>query len=224
MSTIGKLLGRSPFHLLQRHMQQVAKCIVKMDELLDCFEAAEWDQVETLATEASRLEHEADQIKDDIRNQLLRRFFMPINRSHVLEILSIQDGLADAAENVAVLLTIKQIVIPKGMLNDFRRFRELNGHAFQLVQEIVSELDELLETGFGGSEAEKIRNRVRDVAYAEHQVDVLQRKLLKVLLSDEAALSAADLNMWVQLIKELSSISNMAENLADRMQMTLDLK
>ena len=110
------------------------------------------------------------------------------------------------------------------VLNDFRQFRELNGRAFQLVQEIVSELDELLETGFGGSEAEKIRNRVRDVAYAEHQVDVLQRKLLKVLFSDAAALSAADLNMWVQLIKELSSISNLAENLADRMQMTLDLK
>ena len=177
-----------------------------------------------MATEASRLEHEADQIKDDIRNQLLRRFFMPINRSHVLEILSIQDGLADAAENVAVLLTIKQIVVPAEMLDDFHRFRELNGHAFQLVQEIVNELDELLETGFGGSEAEKIRNRSRDVAYAEHQVDVLQRKLLKVLHSDAAALSAADLNMWVQLVRELSSISNMAENLADRMQMTLDLK
>ena len=149
---------------------------------------------------------------------------MPINRSHVLEILSIQDGLADAAENVAVLLTIKEIVVPEQMLEDFHRFRELNGSAFQLVQQIVSELDELLETGFGGSEAEKIRNRVRDVAYAEHQVDVLQRKLLKVLFSDAAALSAADLNMWVQLVKELSSISNMAENLADRMQMTLDLK
>jgi predicted phosphate transport protein (TIGR00153 family) len=224
MSTIGKLLGRSPFHLLQRHMEQVAKCIVKMDELLDAFEAGEWEHVETLATEASRLEHEADQIKDDIRNQLLRRFFMPINRSHVLEILSIQDGLADAAENVAVLLTIKQIVVPAEMLDDFKRFRELNGEAFRLVKQIVSELDELLETGFGGSEAEKIRNRARDVAYAEHQVDVVQRILLKVLFSDAAALSAADLNMWIQLVKELSSISNMAENLADRMQMTLDLK
>ncbi|MDP6058916.1 MAG: DUF47 family protein, partial [Pirellulaceae bacterium] len=109
MSTIGKLLGRSPFNLLQRHMEQVAKCIAKMSELLDSFEAGDWELVETLATEVSRLEHEADQIKDDIRNQLLRRFFMPINRSHVLEILSIQDGLADAAENVAVLLTIKEI-------------------------------------------------------------------------------------------------------------------
>ena len=38
MSTIGKLLGRSPFNLLQRHMEQVAKCVDKMDELLDAFD------------------------------------------------------------------------------------------------------------------------------------------------------------------------------------------
>ena len=224
MSTIGKLLGRSPFSLLQRHMEQVAKCVAKMNELLSAFEVGDWELLETLATEVSRLEHEADQIKDDIRNQLLRRFFMPINRGHVLEILSIQDGLADAAEDVSVLLTIKQITIPPEMLDDFHRFRELNGNAFKLVQQIIDELDELLETGFGGAEAEKIRNLVRDVAYAEHQVDVLQMKLLRVIFSDAAALSAADMNMWIQLVKELASISNLAENLADRMQMTLDLK
>lgn len=224
MSTIGRLLGRSPFGLLQRHMQQVAKCIAKMGESLQALEQQKWDQMEALAEQASHLEHEADQIKDDIRNKLLRRFFMAVNRQQILQILAIQDELADAAENVAVLLTIRQLKTPAGMTEDFRKFRELNIAAFELARGVIADLDELVETGFGGAEAEKIRSLVRDVAYTEHQADVVQRRLLKRVFSDEEELSAADMNMWMQLIKELAQLSNLSENLADGVQMTLDMK
>lgn len=224
MSAIGKLLGRSPFGLLQRHMEQVAKCIAKMGESLDALQQGRWDLVDKLADEASRLEHQADQIKDDIRNHLLRRVFMPVNRAQVLEILAYQDNLADTAEDVAVLLTIKQIKTPPELIEEFQQFRELNIGAFRLALEIVGQLDELVESGFGGSEAERIRTMVHDAAYAEHQVDVLQRKVLKKIFAEESALSAADLSIWNQLIKELGGLSNLSENLADRIQMTLDLK
>jgi uncharacterized protein Yka (UPF0111/DUF47 family) len=93
-----------------------------------------------------------------------------------------------------------------------------------LAEAIINDLDELLETGFGGAEAEKVRTVVHDIAYAEHQADVLQRELLKNVFSDDAGLSAADLNMWIELIKNLAHLSNLSENLADRVQMTLDLK
>jgi len=88
----------------------------------------------------------------------------------------------------------------------------------------VNDIDELLETGFGGAEAEKVRSVVQDIAYAEHQSDVMQREILKQIFSDEAALSAADLQMWIQLVKHLSGLSNTAENLGDRIRMTLDTK
>lgn len=224
MSTLGKLLGGSPIGLLQRHMQQVAKCVSKMAESLDAVEQQRWDQIEELADEVSRLEHEADQIKDDIRTKLLRRFFLGMNRGQILEILSIQDEMADTAENVAILFTIRQLSPLANLAEDFRKFRELNMSAFAQARRIIDELSELMETGFGGAEAEKIRSMVRDVAYAEHQVDVLQRQLLKKVFSDEENLSAADMNMWLQLIKELARLSNLSENLADRVQATLDVK
>jgi uncharacterized protein Yka (UPF0111/DUF47 family) len=82
----------------------------------------------------------------------------------------------------------------------------------------------LLETGFGGAEAERVRSVVHDIAYTEHQADVAQRELLKVVFSDDANLSAADLNMWIELIKALSHLSNLSENLGDRVQVTLDLR
>ena len=222
MSTIGKLLGSSPFRPLQHHMDQVAKCVAKMGECLEALEQGQWDKMDALAGQASQLEHQADQIKDDIRSKLLRRFFMPINRSQVLEILSIQDNVADAAEDIAVLLTLKQIETPESFISVFREFHEMNSKAFGHARLIISELDELSETGFGGAEADKIRGIVHETAYAEHQCDVLQRKLLKGIFSAE--LSAADLVIWTRLVRELGRISNLAENLADRIEMTLNLK
>ena len=107
MSTIGKLFGRSPFGQIQTHMEQVSKCITKMVEAIDAVAAGRHDEIEDLAYEVSRLEHQADQIKDDIRNNLLRRFFMPIDKSEVLEILSLQDSLADTAEDVCKIMSLR---------------------------------------------------------------------------------------------------------------------
>ena len=224
MSTIGKLLGKSPFGLLQRHMEQVAKCVAKMEKSLEALEQGDWENVEAMAEQVSKLEHQADQIKDEIRNKLLRRFFMPVDRAQILEILSIQDNLADTAEDVSVLLTIRRLDTPSMVVEEFRNFRQSNIKAFRLAEAIINDLDELLETGFGGAEAEKVRTVVHDISYAEHEADVLQRDLLKKVFSDEAGFSAADLNMWIQLIKSLAHLSNLSENLGDRVQMSLDLK
>ncbi len=224
MSTISKLLGRSPFGLLQRHMDQVAKCMAKMEESLDILENRNWEDAEKLADEVSKLEHQADQIKDEIRDKLRRRLFMLVHRTQFQEILAIQDNLADTAEDLAVLLTIRRLDTPSMMMDEFRRFREVNLRAFRLAESIINELDELMETGFGGAEAEKVRTVIHDIAYTEHQADVLQRNLLKKIHSDEAGLSAADLSMWIQLVKDLSRISNDSENLADSLRVTLDLK
>lgn len=224
MSTIGKIFGQSPFGLLQRHMGQVAKCVAKMVESLESLEQGSWDKVQSCAEEASILEHQADQIKDDIRNHLYTRFFIPVARVRVLETLAIQDNLADLAEDVCLLLTFRQLTTPPGMAEKFTMFRDMNIKAFHLVEAIIEELDELIEAGFGGAEAEKVRNMVHEVALAEHQADVLQRELLKELFSGDTGFSAEELHLWTRLAKELGDISNEAENLANCVRNTLELK
>lgn len=224
MSTIGRLFGRSPFGLLQRHMEQVAKCVAKLDESLSAVEQQQWDQLDALAEEVSRLEHQADQIKDDVRSRMRAQLFMPVDRNRVLEILSIQDNLADIAEDVCVLLTFKRLKIPADLAEEYREFRTMNIKAFRLVESIIRELDELVETGFGGAEAEKVRNMVHDVAFTEHRVDIVQRQLLKKLFASEDELSYGDFHLWMRLTRELANLSNQSENLANRVQATMELK
>ena len=223
-ATIGRLFGWSPFRLLQQHMAQVTRCVETMRESLDAFERGSWEDIEAFAEEVSKQEHQADKIKDEIRHNLSRRLFMPVDRGRVLEILGIQDTLADKAQDVCVVLTVKRLKILPAVADSFREFRELNVSAVNLVARIVNQLDELVESGFGGAEAEKVRTMVHDVALTEHKADVIQQAFLKELFTREAEFTQGELYLWMQLMHELASLSNQSENLANRIMSTLELK
>ena len=96
--------------------------------------------------------------------------------------------------------------------------------AFTLVSDIISELDELIESGFGGVEAEKIRNLAHDVAVAEHQADLIQLKLLKELYKNDENMTVGEFHLWMRVTRVLSQISNHSENLANKILKTLSFK
>lgn len=224
MSTIGKLFGRSPFAQIQQHMEQVTKCVDKMSEAIDAVTAGKFELLDAISTEVSQLEHQADQIKDDIRERLLKRYFMPIDRSEVLEILSLQDSLADTAEDVCKVLTLKRLPFPDDLREDFGKFIAFNLQAVEVVATIVNQLDELIESGFGGVEAERIRGLAKDAAFAEHQADLVQLQLLKKIYAHDGEFSTGEFHLWMRVTRVLSQLSNLAENHSNRVLKTLSLK
>ena len=224
MSTIGKLFGRSPFGQIQTHMDQVGKCIAKMSEAVGAMGEGRFDELDDYAKQVSQLEHQADQIKNDIRNQLWRRFFMPIDRPEVLEILSLQDSLADTAEDVCKVITLKRLPFFEGLKVEFESFVKLNLDAFAKVSAMIAELDELIESGFGGQEAERIRALAHDVAFTEHQADEALLKLLKQLYLHDEQMTNGEFHLWMRLTRVLNRIANTSENLANRIIRTTSLK
>lgn len=224
MSTIGKLFGRSPFGQMKLHMEHVTRCVKKMSEALEAAQAGKYGELDGLAEEASDLEHQADEVKNDIRARLLKRFFMPLDRMEVLEILSLQDSLADTAEDVCRVLTFKKLPIPAAISDEFAKFIEHNLAAFHVAASIVGQFDELIESGFGGVEAERIRSLASQTAFAEHQADIVQVQLLKKIYSMESELSFSEFHLWMRLTNVLSELSNISEDLAERVLKTLSLK
>ena len=186
--------------------------------------AGRYEDIDDLAYEVSRLEHQADQVKVDIRNHLLRRFFMPIDKSEVLEILSLQDSLADTAEDVCKIMTLKKLPFKDEFREEFDEFVKLNVDAFNVVASIIGQLDELIESGFGGAEGEKIRALAHDVAFAEHKADLVQIGLLKKLYACDTEMTTGEFHLWMRLTRVMSRISNVSENLANRILKTLSVK
>jgi uncharacterized protein len=224
MRTISKLFGQSPIVPLQAHMDKVAQCVEKVKQMFEALRQGDQAAIEKLAEETSALEYEADQIKHDIQSHLPRRLFMAIDRARILDILGVQDNIADKAENVGVLLTLKAMKLPDWLADDFNAFLNKNIEAFEGTRAIINQLDELLETGFGGDEAERVLRMVEEVAHMEHEVDVIQRQMLKSLFANESELSTGDFFLWTKLFKQVGDLSNLSERLANRVRRTLELK
>lgn len=224
MSTLLNLFGRSPFSSLQSHMDIVSQCVHKLIDLYRALENKDYDLLEKIAVEISSLEHTADKLKNDIRNHLPKSLILPIGREHFLEILTIQDRIADSAEDVAVTCTLKPLEILPIFKDEFKLFIHKNIETFDKAKAVIRELHDLVESSFGGMEAENVRSMVENVAYGEHEVDIIQRQLLKNFFRADDQMNYVTFYQWESLFESLSSISNLSENLAYRVRMTLELK
>lgn len=224
MYTILSLFGRSPFAPLQSHMDKVGICVHLLNDLFRALEQKNYGEVEKLGEKISEQEHIADLTKNDIRGHLPKSLFLPIDRSHLLDILSLQDAIADKAEDVAVLVNLKQIELLESFKEVFWSFLDKNIETYNFAQRIVKEMHELLESSFGGNEAEKVKAMVEQVAFKEHEVDLIQRQLLKKAFAAESEMSYSTFHLWQKIFESLADISNLSEKLAYRIRMTLELK
>ncbi len=224
MQTLARLFGRSPFAPLQTHMEKVAACVHQLVPLFEALSAKDYGKVAAVAKEISKLEHDADLTKNDIRNHLPSGLFLPIAKTSLLEILALQDNLADCAEDIAVLLTFHNLEILPAFASEFQAFLKKNLETFEAGYQILREMGQLLESSFGGIEAEKVCTMVDEVALKEHEADLLQAILLKKIFSQGEILSTPAFYLWMRVIQEVAALSDESERLANRVRMTLEVK
>jgi predicted phosphate transport protein (TIGR00153 family) len=205
-------------------MKKVSECVHLLPSLFSAIYAKNYSEAEKIGQQISDYEHEADLAKNDIRNHLPKTLFLPVDRNNLLEILTIQDNIADRSEDVAVLTSLKPLEKIESFAPLFDEFLQKNIAAFDQAHNIIKELHELLETSFGGVEAEKVRAMVEKVAFLENEVDILQRKLLKAFFKAEDEMSYSTFDLWQKIFEATASLSNLSEKLAFRIRLTLELK
>ena len=224
MRTLAKLFAKSPFAPLQKHMQDVNECVKKVKEIFEALEENDSKSVSRISIEISKLEAIADTTKNELRNHLPGGLFMPVSKAALLEILSLQDDIADDCEDIGILLTLKDLTLKDIFKEDFKIFLNKNLETYELIKEIIDEFDNLLETSFTGREAEKVRSMVSNVALKEHETDLTQRKLLKNIFSNEDQFTYAEFQLWLLILREIRTLSNTSEKLAHRIRNLLDLE
>lgn len=227
MINIARLFGKSPFAPLQSHMKKVVYCVEKLSSIFNSLTKKDSEKIEKLTAELSKLEHEADLTKNDIRNHLPKSLFLPIDRAHFLEILAVQDSIADKAEeigNLLILLALRPSENFDDFVEEILQLYAKNEEAFLIAKQIIEEIDELLESSFGGIEAEKVKLMVEQTAYKEHEAEKMQRGFMKHLFVQGDSLSTPSFYLWMRLGEEIGNLSTLSERLANRIRMILELK
>lgn len=205
-------------------MEKVCACLAKLKELCSIFVEADLKKIEQIAKGISELEHDADLIKNDIRSSLPKSFLFSIDRINFLEILNLQDDLADTAEDIADLLILKKLPPLPALEEKLHEYIDSNLDATWILKEIVFHLDTLIEASFGGPVAVKIKTKIHDITLKEHETDLIKKEVKKTLFSLADTLSFSDFILWLNFIEEIGRISHCAEKEALRIGMLLKTK
>lgn len=224
MRTINKLLGKSPFVPIQKHMEHVARTVAKGQALLDAYLVNDQTTVERLAKEIDQLEAEADEQKRTMELQLRGGMFMAVERGRLRQVISAQDSIADKMENLARLTTLRACEEPPPFAPTFKQFLQLNLDTFAAIQEVIDELDELIGNGSTVDELGPVYTMIQRVAAMESEADDLQHTLLKELFAVEIMMSPGEFFLWTKIFKQVADIGNLSNRLGNRLRRMLQVK
>ncbi len=202
---------------MQKHMATSAACAEALVAYLDAVLAENWAVAEVEAEKVSRLEDEADELKRMIRLNLPRSIFMPMSRTDLLELLQTQDTIANVAKDIVGIILGRRMAFPPSMHDGLREFLKVGIQATDLAKNVLSELNDLVETGFSGSEMAFIEGLVRELHRVEHQSDLQQVTLRRMLFEMEDDLNPIDVMFYYRVIDDIGDLADNAQAVGNRM-------
>ena len=80
MGLMQKFFGTSPFGALAEHTKKVHDCVELLKPLVDAFVEGNHDKIVELHQQMSKAEHEADEVKTEIRDQMSKVFLLSVGK------------------------------------------------------------------------------------------------------------------------------------------------
>ncbi len=215
------IFGSSPIRPLQEHVTKVVECAAQLIPLFEAVAHEDFGAVRDIYREIARLEDEADAMKLSLRMDLPRTLFLPVDRRDLLELLRLQDKIANKAKDIAGLVLGREMILPAPIIETFTRYVERSVDAARQAKKTVDELDELVETGFRGSEVEVVEALLEELDRIEKDTDNLQIELRARLLKLEDELPPVQVIFLYRVIELVGGLADLAQRVGSRLQMTL---
>lgn len=218
-SVIIDLFGKSPIKPLQEHIELSYLCTQLLGDFLAASSAGDWEQANALQAKIVDAENRADEIKNTIRANLPKFVWMPFARSDVIELLTIQDRMANKSKDVAGLMLGRQIVFPASMSDSIQHMLQLSIEAAAKAKDAIGELDELLETGFSGKEFSVVQNLLGELNTIESKSDAAQVDIRAHLMGLESELPPVDVMFLYRIIDLIGDIADVSQRIGNRLLM-----
>ncbi|SFM46295.1 TIGR00153 family protein [Methanolobus profundi] len=212
------IFATSPFKPLVLHANKGGDCVRKLNESLSAFCAGDMETVEALNREIDVIEHEADVIKQTIRSELSSSIMLPVHANDLLNFLKPQDSISDDSQEVAFWLTVRKFEGPDEVKEGFRELMDKTLATVEMYETLVSSLGELLETSFSKRDVEDTLELVVKVEEMEHQVDVIEKELVRLVFSNEDNIGPLGVYHLARLVRGIGDIADKAEHSADRLR------
>jgi predicted phosphate transport protein (TIGR00153 family) len=215
------LFGKSPFKPMQEHMRIVLECVSEVPALFQALADGDQEKLETQKNLIFEKEHEADLLKNELRGRLPKSILMPVDRRDLLDVLGMQDSIADTAQDIAGLLVERRMEVPEGMAEPLMGLVNRCVDTCQQAGKIIEELDELVAMGFRGREANQVEDMVATLNRIEDETDEMGMQLTRTLFAQEDSMKPVSVMFWYQLIQWIGDLADYAEKVGDRLRLLI---
>lgn len=218
---LGSLFGRSPIGPIQEHMQAANEAAQLLIPFFRASADGDWVGAEALFKEISATERNADKIKRSVRRHLPKSLFLPVPRSDLLELVTIQDQVANTAKDIAGLVLGRQMRFPDPLQSPMTEFVTTCTETTAQALVAIRELDELLEVGFSGREVKRVEGMIKELDKLEGRTDKQSQALRGALFKMEAELPPVDVMFYYKIIELLATVADTAERVGHRLQILM---
>ncbi|MTI50996.1 MAG: TIGR00153 family protein [Alcanivorax sp.] len=220
-SSIAGLFGRSPIKPLQQHYDTVHECALGLGEFFAGVSSNDWEKARAARQRIADLENQADTLKKEFRLNLPKSLFLPVSRTDLLELVSVQDKVANKAKDIAGLMLGRQMTIPEPIAEAMNVYLQGAIETSAQAQKAINELDELVETGFSGREIQLVEELIEDLDRLERANDEQQIQIRSQLFKLESELPPVDVIFLYKIIEWIGDLADRAQKVGGRLQLLL---
>ena len=215
---ISDVISNSPLALLERHAGVCVDCVERLPLYFAEAQANRWGRANDVREEICRFEGLADELKQDVRSNLPRGLWMSVSRADLLELVRVQDKMANGVKEVSGISLGRQLAFPAAMTSEVADFIDVVVQVSRVVVKIIGATRELSRSAFGTRQTNVILDFVSQVEADERRSDEMQATLRARLREYEAELFAVDAIFLYQLRAAIGDIADNAEKVAHRAQ------
>jgi hypothetical protein len=196
-------------------------CAEAVVPFLEAVRSGNWAAAVQVQEKTVDTENEADALKSDIRKHLPQGFFLPVARPDLLELLTRQDEIANKAKDIVGLMLGRRMEYPTTLSADVEAFAAASVEACRHARDIVHELDELLDTGFGGKEARMVQSMIQALDEVESRNDAMQVELRADLFKLERDLPPVEVVFMYKVIEWIGDLADLAQSVGHRVELLI---
>jgi predicted phosphate transport protein (TIGR00153 family) len=215
------LFGQSPIKPIQTHMDKVHQCAEKLFPFIKASINNDWEIAKKVRDEILQLENQADDIKKELRLNLPKNLLLPVDRSDMLDLISHQDKIANCTKDITGIMLGRKIIIPNQLSDLFVQYADTAIATSAQALKAISEMDELLSTGFRGREIDLVESLIEELDSLENKNDMLQIDVRAALFSQESNMPPVEVIFLYRIIDGIGELADFAQKVGSRMQLLI---
>ena len=193
--------------MIEGYLRKVTECMeLAKKALLLYIDKGYCEKFDELVTKTHMAESCSDDLRREIEILLYEKALMPESRGDILGLLETVDKVPNKAESVTFQMQTEVLRIPDEFKPELRKIINMNFDIFADVKRAIRAVF---------NDIGEVRRITNEIDKKESGSDSMERDLIKKLFSSN--INIGEKILLKELIIEIGSISDRAENVADRL-------